>query len=77
MKTYVVKTTWQVKGTGYSLTDTHMVKASSVKAAAAQALNGAYKKARRGWREAAGAFFSVQLTVLGPEIHIPEGREQS
>ena len=74
MRTYVAKTAWQVKGTGYTLTDTHIVKAGSVKAVAAKVLNGEYRKARRGWRETGGAFFSVQITCLGPEIH-PRGEE--
>ena len=72
MKKYSVKTVWQVRGSGYPLSDTHLVAATSVKAAAAKVLNGAYRKARRGWREMPNAVFAVHITVLGPEIKIEE-----
>lgn len=72
MKSYSIKTSWQVRGSGYPLQDTHIVKATSVKAAAAKVLNGTYRKARRGWREMPNAVFICTITVLGPEIKIGE-----
>ena len=70
MKTYSVRTEWQVRGSGYPLNDTHIIKAGSVKAAAAHALNGAFRKTRRGWREMPNAVFTCTVTVLGPEINL-------
>jgi len=75
MKTFSITVTWQHKGTGYTRQDANVVKAGNLKAAVSQVLNGEFKKKRTAWREPAGAYFTVKATCLGPEIHIPEGKE--